>query len=210
MKKIKSIIFDLGEVLLNISYQNTIDEFEKLGIKNSSSFYSKKLQNNIFNLLETGKISEDEFVSEIKKNCKNASEKEIIFAWNSMLLNLPENRISLLNKLKSEYNIYLLSNTNSIHIAAFEKRLGKEKYSEFYNLFDKVYYSHQIGYRKPNAEAFQLIIEENNLNSDEVLFIDDSPQHIEGAKKLGINCYHLKDGEDVISLFPDIILSERH
>jgi len=210
MKKIKSIIFDLGEVLLNISYQNTINEFEKLGIENSSSFYSKKLQNNMFNLLETGKISEDEFVSKIQNSCKNASEKEIIFAWNSMLLNLPENRIYLLKKLKSEYNIYLLSNTNSIHIKEFEKRLGKEKYLEFYNLFDKAYYSHQIGHRKPNAEAFQLIIEENNLNSDEVLFIDDSPQHIEGAKKLGINCYHLKDGEDVISLFPDIILSERH
>ena len=210
MKKIKSIIFDLGEVLLNISYQNTINEFEKLGIENSSSFYSKKLQNNMFNLLETGKISEDEFVSKIQNSCKNASEKEIIFAWNSMLLNLPENRIYLLKKLKSEYNIYLLSNTNSIHITAFKKRLGKEKYLEFYNLFDKVYYSHKIGHRKPNAEAFQLIIEENNLNSDEVLFIDDSPQHIEGAKKLGINCYHLKDGEDVISLFPDIILSELH
>ena len=210
MKKIKSIIFDLGEVLLNISYQNTINEFEKLGIENSSSFYSKKLQNNMFNLLETGKISEDEFVSKIQNSCKNASEKEIIFAWNSMLLNLPENRIYLLKKLKSEYNIYLLSNTNSIHITAFKKRLGKEKYLEFYNLFDKVYYSHKIGHRKPNAEAFQLIIEENNLNSDEVLFIDDSPQHIEGAKKLGINCYHLKEGEDVISLFPDIILSELH
>jgi len=210
MKKIKSIIFDLGEVLLNISYQNTINEFEKLGIENSSSFYSKKLQNNMFNLLETGKISEDEFVSKIQNSCKNASEKEIIFAWNSMLLNLPENRIYLLKKLKSEYNIYLLSNTNSIHITAFKKRLGKEKYLEFYNLFDKVYYSHKIGHRKPNAEAFQLIIEENNLNSDEILFIDDSPQHIEGAKKLGINCYHLKEGEDVISLFPDIILSERH
>ena len=164
----------------------------------------------MFNLLETGKISEDEFVSEIQKSCKNSTEKEIIFAWNKMLLNLPENRIYLLKKLKLEYNIYLLSNTNSIHIKEFEKRLGKEKYLEFYNLFDKVYYSHQIGHRKPNAEAFQLIIEENNLNSDEVLFIDDSPQHIEGAKKLGINCYHLKEGEDVISLFPDIVLSERH
>ena len=102
MKKIKSIIFDLGEVLLNISYQNTINEFEKLGIENSSSFYSKKLQNNMFNLLEAGKISEDEFVSEIQKSCKNSTEKEIIFAWNKMLLNLPENRIYLLKKLKSE------------------------------------------------------------------------------------------------------------
>jgi len=210
MKKIKSIIFDLGGVLLNISYQNTINEFKKLGIENSSSFYSKKLQSNIFNLLETGKISEDEFVSKIKKNCKNATEKEIIFAWNQMLLDLPGNRISLLKKLKTEYNIFLLSNTNSIHIKEFENKLGGEKYSGFYSLFDKVYYSHQIGHRKPNLEAFQLILEENKLNTEEVLFIDDSPHHIEGAKKLGIQTYYLKEGEDVISLFPDIILSELH
>ena len=210
MKKIKSIIFDLGGVFLNISYQNTINEFEKLGIENSSSFYSKKFQSNIFNLLETGKISEDKFVSEIKKNCKNATKKEIIFAWNQMLLDLPEDRIPLLKKLKTEYNIYLLSNTNLIHITELKRKFGEKKYSEFYSLFDKVYYSHQIGYKKPNSEAFQLILEENKLNMEEVLFIDDSTHHIEGAKKLGINCYHLKDGEDVISLFPDIILSKHH
>ena len=210
MKNIKSIIFDLGGVLLNISYQKTIEEFEKLGIENSSAFYSKKSQKNIFNLLETGEISENEFVKVIKRSCKSATTDQIQFAWNAMLLDFPKKRINLLINLKKEYQIFLLSNTNEIHINKFKKIMGEEEYNKFYNLFNKVYYSHQIGYRKLNAEAFQLIIEENNLNSDEVLFIDDSPQHIEGAKKLGINCYHLKDGEDVISLFPDIILSERH
>ena len=76
----------------------------------------------------------------------------------------------------------------------------------FYKLFKKVYYSHEIGFRKPNKEAFQLILDENNLNADNVLFIDDSPQHIEGAKNLGIKTYHLKGGEEVTTLFPDIAL----
>ena len=80
MKNIKAIIFDLGGVLLNISYKKTITEFTKIGIENSSSFYSKKSQKNIFNLLETGSISEEDFVSEIKKSCKNASNKQILFA----------------------------------------------------------------------------------------------------------------------------------
>jgi glucose-1-phosphatase len=202
MKKIKSIIFDLGAVLLNISYQKTIEEFDKLGIKNSSTFYSKKLQTNIFNLLETGEISESDFIKEIQKHCTEATNTQILYAWNAMLLDLPQHRLQLLKQLKTEYNIYLLSNTNKIHISEFENKLGKEQYNEFYQLFDKVYYSHEIGCRKPNAEAFEIIINENNLISEEVLFIDDSPQHIEGAKKLGIKTYHLLDDEDVITLFP--------
>lgn len=202
MKKIKSIIFDLGAVLLNISYQKTIEEFDKLGIKNSSTFYSKKLQTNIFNLLETGEISESDFIKEIQKHCTEATKTQILYAWNAMLLDLPQHRLQLLKQLKTEYNIYLLSNTNKIHISEFENKLGKEQYNEFYQLFDKVYYSHEIGCRKPNAEAFEIIINENNLISEEVLFIDDSPQHIEGAKKLGIKTYHLLDDEDVITLFP--------
>ena len=203
MKKIKSIIFDLGAVLLNISYQKTIEEFDKLGIKNSSTFYSKKLQTNIFNLLETGEISESDFIKEILKYCTESTNTQILYAWNAMLLDLPLHRVELLKQLKKDFNLYLLSNTNSIHITEFENKIGSKQYKEFYQLFDKVYYSHKIGHRKPNAEAFQLIIEENNLIAEEILFIDDSPQHIEGAKKLGIKTYHLLDDEDVITLFPD-------
>lgn len=203
MKKIKSIIFDLGAVLLNISYQKTIEEFDKLGIKNSSTFYSKKLQTNIFNLLETGEISESDFIKEIQKHCTESTNTQILYAWNAMLLDLPLHRVELLKQLKKDFNLYLLSNTNSIHITEFENKIGRKQYKEFYQLFDKVYYSHKIGHRKPNAEAFQLIIEENNLIAEEILFIDDSPQHIEGAKKLGIKTYHLLDDEDVITLFPD-------
>ena len=205
MKNIKSIIFDLGGVLLNISYQNAIEEFEKLGIENSSAFYSKKLQTNIFNLLETGEISENEFVKVIKKSCKSVTPKQIIYAWNSMLLDLPKNRINLLINLKKEYQIFLLSNTNEIHINKFKNIMDEAEYNKFYNLFNKVYYSHEIGMRKPNAEAFRLILDENNLKTKEVLFIDDSPQHIEGAKKLGIQTYHLKDDEEITTVFPDIV-----
>ena len=205
MKNIKSIIFDLGGVLLNISYQNTIDEFEKLGVDNSSTFYSKKSQTNIFNLLETGKISENELIREILISCKSATRKQIIFAWNSMLLDLPKNRTNLLENLKEKYQLFLLSNTNAIHIKELKRRLGEVKYSKFYNLFNKVYYSHEISVRKPHSDAFHLVLDENNLKEKEVLFIDDSPQHIEGAKEVGIHTYHLKDNEEITTVFPDIV-----
>ena len=206
MKNIKTIIFDLGAVLININYQLTIIEFAKLGVKNADSFYSKEVQTNLFNELETGKISADSFLKLLQKETKNARKNEVRNAWNAMLLTLPKERIELLKKLKQDFPIYLLSNTNSIHISEFRKKIGETKYQEFYNLFDKVYYSHEIGFRKPNKETFQLILDENNLKANEVLFIDDSPQHIEGANKLGIQTHHLSDTEEITTLFPDIIL----
>ncbi len=205
MKNIKSIIFDLGGVLLNISYQNTIDKFKKLGIDNSSSFYSKKEQNNIFNHFECGEITGEKFVREIQKHCNNSDPKQILSAWNAMLLDLPKNRINLLNSLKEKYQIFLLSNTNEIHINKFQNIMGEKEYHKFYNLFNKVYYSHEIGFRKPNVESFHLVLDKNNLKAKEVLFIDDSPQHIEGAKKLGIQTYHLQGNEEVTTIFPGIV-----
>lgn len=206
MKIIRTIIFDLGAVLLNINYKKTIIEFEKLGIKDASTFYSKESQRNVFDLLETGKISEKEFINQLAGETKNGSAKEIIFAWNAMLLDLPKKRINLLQSLQEKYTLFLLSNTNSIHISEFKKRLGAEQYNMFYNLFKKVYYSHEIGLRKPHAETFSLILNEYKLKPKEVLFIDDSPQHIEGAKELGLYTHHLIDSEEVSTLFPDITL----
>ena len=206
MKNINTIIFDLGAVILNINYRNTIDQFKKLGLKNPNSFYSKASQNNLFNQIEVGEISSNEFLLELQKKMPDASLKKIKNAWNSMLMDLPENRINLLKKLKLDYSIFLLSNTNNLHISKFKKILGHDKYHEFYNLFNKVYYSNKIGFRKPHAEAFQLVLDENKLTSNKTLFIDDSSQHTEGAKKLGINIYHLKDNEEVTTLFPDIAL----
>ncbi len=205
MKKINTIIFDLGYVLLNIDYQKTITEFKKIGIRNASKLYSKKAQDNLFNKLETGNISEDFFLTSLQIKTSNATKKQVKYAWNSMLLDLPKKRISLLKLLKSKYHIFLLSNTNSIHISEIRNKLGEEKYQKFYNLFNKVYYSHEIRLRKPDIKIFQLVLEENKLNASEVLFIDDSLQHIQGAKTLGIKTIHLKNKKDVITLFPDII-----
>ena len=205
MKNIKHIIFDLGNVILNIEYQKTINEFNKIGIKDASVFYSQSIQQEIFNLLETGKISEFDFLIEVNKLCPKASHKQILSAWNALILDLPQKRISLINNLKSNFSIYLLSNTNVIHINEIKKKIGVKKYNRFYNLFNKVYYSHEIGLRKPNPEAFNIILNENDLNVNEVLFIDDSIQHIKTAKKLGIKAYHLTKDESIEAIFPDIV-----
>ena len=206
MKKYKAIIFDLGAVILNINYQNTIDEFSKLGVKNAKAFYSKKVQADLFDQLETGKISGNEFLKALQKETNSASIIQIEQAWNAMLLNLPQERLELIKKLKNNNAIYLLSNTNAIHIDALKEQLGNTKWLAFCELFDKMYLSHELGIRKPDAKIFEYILKEQKINIEEVFFIDDSPQHIASAKKLGIDCHHLLDNEDIITLFPDIIL----
>ena len=206
MKKCKAIIFDLGAVILNINYQNTIDEFTKLGVNNAATFYSKKVQTNLFNQIETGMISSNKFLKALQKETKNANINQVEKAWNAMLLDLPDERIQLIEKLKNNYSIYLLSNTNAIHIDAIKKQLGKRKWLAFCKLFDKMYLSHELGLRKPDVKIFEYILNEQKLKAEEVFFIDDSPQHIASAKKIGIHCHHLLDDENIITLFPDIIL----
>ncbi len=120
-----------------------------------------------------------------------------------MLLDLPENRLAIIKSLKKEYSIYLLSNTNAIHIDAFKKKIVKVQWKKFCNLFDKMYLSHEVGLRKPNAAIFEYILEEQNLKAQKVFFIDGSPQHIDGANKLGIKTHHLKNGEEIATLLPD-------
>ena len=205
MKNIDNIIFDLGNVILNIDYQNTIDAFEKIGVPDASIFYSKSSQLNIFNQLETGRISKQNFILEIQKFVPKASATQIINAWNAILQDLPNERIEILKNIKDKFSIFLLSNTNTIHIEKIIDKLGEKKYAEFYNLFDKVYYSHEVKLRKPNADIFKLVIKENCLSIKNTLFIDDSIQHIESAKKIGLKTYHLDGNKTLESIFPDII-----
>ncbi len=201
MKNCKAIIFDLGGVILNIDYRLTIAAFNELGVKNADFFYSKKIQNPIFDKIEIGEITANSFLEHLQKQTNNASIYEVENAWNTMLLDLPQRRLDCIKKLEKNYKIFLLSNTNEIHIKAFRKKIGEKQWEAFSSLFDKMYLSHQIGFRKPGKEAFQIILEENKLKPNEVFFIDDSPQHIEAAKKLGIHCHYLVEGVEICSLF---------
>jgi epoxide hydrolase-like predicted phosphatase len=195
MQGIKNIIFDLGGVILNIDYKRPQEEFKKLGIKGVETLYSKQNQVELFDLLETGKISEKEFIHKIKESSDlEISDSEIIIAWNSILLEFPLRRLQILQQLQLHYNMYLLSNTNEIHEKAFNEMLKIQcGYSSLALFFDRVYLSHRVGLRKPDPKIFELVINENNLKIEETLFIDDSLQHIESASQLGLKTIHLKD-----------------
>ena len=212
MTEIKSIIFDLGGVILNLDYSKTVDEFKKIGVLNFKEFYSQKKQALLFDDFEKGKIKPEAFISSFKES-ENLKIKEIDFinAWNAMLLEIPIEKLQFIDGLKKDYKIILLSNTNEIHIKKFEDDLKKNNMLEqFYKCFDKIYYSSRMGKRKPEENCFNQVLEENRLIAENTLFIDDSVQHIEGAKKAGIKTFHLEKNKSILDLVPDIIQSKHH
>ncbi|MDG2343878.1 MAG: HAD family phosphatase [Flavobacteriales bacterium] len=212
MSEIKNIIFDLGGVVLNLNYDLTSSAFKKLGVKNFDDYYSQKEQVDLFNSFEKGLISSNEFILSAQKILPTyISKKDIINAWNSMLLNLPQKRLMLLQELKKSFRLFLLSNTNEIHIDFFEKQMQEAGQLEtYYNCFEKIYYSSRINCRKPDKECFKYVLKESQLEPKETLFIDDSIQHIISARELGINTHHLQENENINTIFPDIIQSKPH
>lgn len=203
MQGIKHIIFDLGGVILNIDYKRTEQAFTALGVKDFSSLYSQFNANPLFEDLETGRVENDAFVTAMLPYLPEGTTPEAITgAWNAMLLDFPLARLQLLQQLRQHYSLYLLSNTNAIHLAAFnailQKSRGIPSLDEF---FDKSYYSHQIGYRKPEREAYQVILDENNLQPAETLFIDDTLPNVEAARELGIQAIHLQAPRTILDVF---------
>lgn len=202
LQGIKNIIFDLGGVIYAINYKTTIKAFQALGINDFDSLFAKAAQSSLFDDLETGRISKDEFVLKLQAYLpKEVTNAQIIEAWNAMLIGFMSDALECIKQLKHKYRLFLLSNTNVIHIEEISKREGLVTFEQFCALFEKVYLSHEIGMRKPHTEVFHHIIEAQKLSASETLFIDDSPQHVKGALEAGLKAYHLKDSEQILSLF---------
>ena len=201
MHNIKNIIFDLGGVILNIDFKKTNEAFHSLGLENFSQHINQFHITDLFLQYETGQIDDIEFIEGIAKLCnKPMSEDEIIDAWNALLLDFPKERIDLLKNIKSKYRTFLLSNTNSIHLKEFQQRLHNEQGVYLEDLFEKAYYSHVVKLRKPHADIFNLVLQENDLVPAETLFIDDTESNFPEAQQLGIQIYHLKHGMSITDM----------
>ncbi|MDX1652334.1 MAG: HAD family phosphatase [Brumimicrobium sp.] len=205
---IKNIILDLGGVLLNIDYHKTIDAFKSLGIENFDSIFTQAKQEKLFDLYESGQMHSDKFIEELKSKLPgDITSQEIIDAWNAMLLDFPEERLKYLLELKKKYNTVLLSNTNPIHLEAFHKIIKDNNNLDSLDAhFNKVYFSSDMKMRKPSPNIFTRVCEEQGFKPEETLFIDDTLQHVEGAKAAGLQAHHLNLPEqDIIGLLGTLL-----
>lgn len=201
---INTIIFDFGDVFINLDKQATVNSLKKLGLtKWNEELDELNLQ------FEKGQISQENFLLGIQKHIPKASIDEILNAWNAILLDFPLHRLEFIQKLSKKYRLFLLSNTDAIHIETFEQENGVSFYSDFYQCFEKIYFSFEMGMRKPDAEIFNYILKKHDLSAKRTLFVDDKKENTDAALSLGFQVWNLQVGkEDVVELFSknDILL----
>ena len=202
MQQVTNIIFDLGGIFLNIDYFATRDTFINLGIVEFDDFYTQSTANPLFENLETGKITPEEFYQEFRNQTGTTLKNEQIRnAWNAMLLDFPQERLDWLNQIKDKYKIYLFSNTNQIHHEAFSKTYAAQHNGRnFDDFFLKAYYSHTLGLRKPYPESFLELCKREGLDPVETLFIDDTAKNIAGAQQAGLQTIYLQHPATVLEL----------
>lgn len=198
----EAIIFDLGGVLLNLDYDLTEKAFISLGMPNFGESYSQLQQTQLFDRYEIGEISSFHFVNRLLDLLpQGTTANQVVHAWDSMILDFPVKRLEELEVLSQKYRLFLLSNTNDLHIDAvrrsLEKTVGHRNLEQY---FEKTYFSSAIGMRKPDSKIFEFVCSQNNLDPAKTIFIDDSPQHVEGAKSIGIEAILLEKNQEVFEL----------
>jgi glucose-1-phosphatase len=203
---IRNIIFDLGGVLLNIDPKKTIEAFGQLGMEQLVGDKGLSYDHDIFYQMEQGQISPDEFRKGVLELLpKPVSFQQIDAAWTAMLLDFPAIRVELVKNLRKDFKIYLFSNTNAIHVEKFHSIFRNQHGFEVFTLFDKDFYSNEIGFRKPMPEAYQEIIRLSGINPEESLFIDDSLQNVESAIASGLKGYWLEPSQKVEEIFQEYV-----
>ncbi|MCR9172425.1 MAG: HAD family phosphatase [bacterium] len=197
----ENIIFDFGGVIINIDYQATINAFKNLGISDFDSLYSQAQQSDLFDAIETGRISPQHFINGILDLLPSGvTPNQVVHAWNAMILDIPKGRIDFLSELRQTHNIFLLSNTNSIHIDKALREWKSVSSVNIHTVFKKVYLSHEMGMRKPDVKIFEQVCSEQKLIPAKTLFIDDSLQHVKGARATGLTAHHLLPHESIQSV----------
>lgn len=192
MTKLPHLLFDFGGVIINIDYNLTLEAMRQFG---SGIEFTQATQAGLFDELETGRLTAGQFRAGLREHYQlTATDAQLDAAWNAMLLDVPAERLALIADLRRQgYQTALLSNTNHLHITEINQRL-KEQYGlekGIADCLDRVFYSQEVGLRKPGEEIFRHALREMNWEAADTLFIEDSPQHIETARRLGLHTLFL-------------------
>ncbi|MAZ93109.1 MAG: HAD family phosphatase [Bacteroidales bacterium] len=207
---VKNIIFDFGGVILDIDPERTMNEFVTLGFSSFEKLMSPVFVESIIAKFEKGILTPELFRQKLRSFMGiEVTDQEIDYAWNALLYDIPKERIEIIEKVKENYNIYLLSNSNEIHYDLFVRDLQlRFGYREFDELFHKAYFSFDLHLLKPNPEIYEFVINQHGMIPEETLFIDDKPENIDAAKKLGLLTYTIAEPERIRDIFNDGLLVE--
>ena len=205
MKEIKNIAFDFGGVVLALSLEGAIKTFEKIGVKDARQRLDAFHQKGVFEDLEAGRISMEEFrVAMCQLVGKEVSLQDCYEAWHGYVDYVPQQNLDMLLRLRGKgYQVCLLSNTNPFMMMWAESPEFDGQGHPVSYYFDKLYLSYQCGVMKPAPKIFQMMLEGQNALPEETLFIDDSETNVKVAQSLGIHTLCPHDNEDG-TRFPEI------
>lgn len=198
----KTVIFDLGGVVININTQQSFAAFARLANLGEQEVQALA-SHPVFEQHEKGQVSDETFRNTIREFASETMSNEAIDqAWNAMLLDVPPERLNLMAELRSRYHTLVLSNTNNIHVQSFNRAInevsGREGIHEFVH---KVYYSHEMGKRKPDTEIFEQVIHQENIRPEQTLFLDDKLENVNAAKQTGLQAVQITPERDLINFF---------
>jgi putative hydrolase of the HAD superfamily len=195
---IKNIIFDLGGVIITISHQEALRRFQRLGLKDAERQLDPYTQNGIFGDLEEGKITAEDFRRELSRMVgRELTYGECQHAWHGYRADLPQRNLDALKKLKQQhYRLILLSNTNPFMMDWAESEEFDGKGNPIQHYFDALYMSYRVKAMKPSELFFRHVIDQEQINPEETLFVDDGPRNVAVAESLGIHTFCPKNGED--------------
>jgi len=200
---IKAVVFDFGNVIINIDTERTFAAFAELTFKSAERVKKLFAEAAIFEKYETGFYSDDEFRDVVRQTLSYPlNDQEIDAAWNALLLDVPAKRLAYLENLRFRYPVYLLSNTNAIHIEKCQQYFrARYNIADFRTLFSKVFLSYELGLWKPDYRIFRKVLEETGFKPEEVLFLDDNADNIDAARDMGIRGIKINPPES----FEDIL-----
>jgi FAD synthase/beta-phosphoglucomutase-like phosphatase (HAD superfamily) len=198
---IKNIIFDFGGVLVDLDPQACLDAFAGLGIPQVSQMLTPYGHKGPFGDVENGNITIDQFRDKIREQFNvSLTDDQIDDAWAAFLLHIPINKIKMVSELASQYRVFLLSNTNPVHIRKLKE--FEENGFAIDRCFEKLYLSYELGMSKPGKEIFLHILKDADIKPEETLLVDDGPANCKSAQELGFKTYQPQPFED----FTDEIL----
>ena len=205
MKKldgVKNLLFDFGGVIVSIEKANAVKRFKEIGVDRIEDYLGEFRQEGIFLELEEGKITKEEFYTELRKLAgKDISDEDIDSGWMAFLTGIPEYKFQLLKDLRKEYNVYLLSNTNPVIMGWADSDKFSPTGEPISAFFDKMFFSYKLGYTKPEKESFEIVLKEAGIKAEETLFLDDGQSNLDVAAKLGFKTYLVDQNEDLRKVF---------
>lgn len=192
---IQCLFFDFGNIWINLQHQKFELGCKQIGLLDFPENWPAINEN-----FEAGLITADAFIAALRQQA-HASNDQVVAVWNSLIETVPAYRMQFLQHIKKSYRLFLLSNTDAIHIQYFREIMGEDLATVFFSAFERLYFSFEMGLRKPDTRYFEYVLQDSNLKPESCFLIDDRAANISAAAAVGIRGWHLNpESEDIVNL----------